>query len=261
MSQIFNHIAKEYDQNFTHSVVGRAQRELVYNQLDFLSFDWPNTRVLELNCGTGEDALYMGEKGATVFATDISLEMVQIASSKTKILPNVQCETLDITHIDSYRSNEKFDLIFSNFGGLNCLSPADLKAFLHTAKKKLTSNGKLILVIMPEFCIWESIYFMGKFKCKEIFRRKIKNGILANVAGEKVKTYYYSPLKIVKWAGQFKLHLIAPIGLFVPPSYLNNFFKDKPKLIQKLKKMDQNRRDSFHLSAYSDHYLICLTSR
>ena len=62
--------------------------------------------MLELNCGTGEDAKHLGEKSAKVFATDISPEMVKQATEKNKDLANVRCEILDITQLDTYRPTE-----------------------------------------------------------------------------------------------------------------------------------------------------------
>ena len=117
------------------------------------------------------------------------------------------------------------------------------------------------MVIMPEFCAWESMYFLSKFKFPQVFRRKSTNGVLANVEGKEVKTFYYTPLKIVQWGTDFKMHWIAPIGFFIPPSYLNTIFKNYPKTIDFFQKRDEKASNSFHLSAFSDHYLISLTAR
>src|SRR5262249_44012428 len=42
--------------------------------------------ILELNCGTGEDALHLARRGARVLATDISATMVQVAREKIALL-------------------------------------------------------------------------------------------------------------------------------------------------------------------------------
>ena len=42
----------------------------------------PGSRVLEMNCGTGEDALWLVHRGVQVFATDVSPAMLQVAQSK-----------------------------------------------------------------------------------------------------------------------------------------------------------------------------------
>lgn len=254
----FDHIANQYDTDFTHSVIGKAQRQLVYHQLEKLQMDWGSSTILELNCGTGQDAIYFAQKGANVLATDISPEMVLVTQEKTKQGSNVSAELLDINELASFHPGRKYDLIFSNFGGLNCLNPDELKLFLKNAATKLNENGKLILVIMTSFTLWETLYFSGKMKFNEAFRRSQKNGVNANVEGNSVKTFYYSPSQISKWAPNLKTAQISPIGFFVPPSYLANFFQKRPNTIHKWMKMDQKIENSSFFASKADHFLICL---
>ena len=228
----FDHIANRYDTDFTQTAIGKAQRQLVHHQLEKLQLDFNQVRVLEINCGTGQDALYFAKKGAQVLATDISYEMVSVTQKKTLEFPNVSSEVLDINQLSTFHSDEKYDVIFSNFGGLNCLTTLQLQTFLEVASTRLEKNGQLIMVIMPEFCGWETLYFLSKFNWKKAFRRKNKSGVLAKLDGKEVKTYYYSPLNVIKLASKFKMKWISPIGLFVPPSYLNKLFLNGVNLSQ-----------------------------
>jgi SAM-dependent methyltransferase len=258
MAASFDHIAHNYDDEFTSSLIGKAQRHLVFNGLFECFPSFQNLNILEINCGTGQDALKFGELGANVLATDISTKMVGIANQKTAHLPKVTCEVLDITLLDSFKPERKFDLIFSNFGGLNCLDSNELARYLAVAQNKLTTNGKLIMVIMPNFCLWESLYFTAKLQISKAFRRGSKSGVLANVDGNNVLTFYYSPNDIIRMATGLKPNFIQPIGFFIPPSYLNPFFHKRQKTLQKLKKFDEKMQKSKILASLSDHYLICL---
>ena len=94
MAADFDHTAHNYDQNFTSSPIGKVQRDLVFKSLESCFLISNQTRVLEINCGTGEDALHFGELGANVLATDISGKMVTVARQKTLHLDNVACEVL-----------------------------------------------------------------------------------------------------------------------------------------------------------------------
>ncbi len=255
----FDHIADRYDSDFTKTVIGCAQRDLVYAALekDFSKIQGWN--ILELNCGTGEDAKYLAEKGANVLATDISKSMIEVARSKTKSYPNVRCEVLDINNIQSQLDNEAYDLIFSNFGGLNCLSPEELQIFLNTIQFKLKSGGHLVLVIMTNKCLWESLYFLGKLKWSDAFRRGKKEGVMANVEGQRVQTFYYAPQQVIDMAKDFEVEQVSPIGFFVPPSYLNPMFLNNPKLIRRMMIADKNSQGSNSKAAFSDHFLIHLS--
>jgi len=261
MKEDFDHIAVEYDQDFTHSPIGIAQRNSVYEVLNQCVSNFETLSVLEINCGTGEDALYFANKNATVCATDISTEMIKQAKIKQGGKANLTFETLDINKLDQFKPKETYDMIFSNFGGLNCLDSQELTLFLKNSYSKLNNEGFLFLVIMPRACVWESLYFVSMLKFKKAFRRKNKKGVLANVDGEWVKTYYYNPKDIVKIAKGFQLKKAAPIGLFVPPSYLNPFFKNREKWLSKLIIKDKKALKKGRYSSYSDHYVICLQKK
>ena len=55
----FDSLAAKYDDLFTRSMIGRAQRGVVWDAL-IDTFE-PGAHILEVNCGTGEDALFPGE--------------------------------------------------------------------------------------------------------------------------------------------------------------------------------------------------------
>ena len=167
----------------------------------------------------------------------------------------------DINEIKNQFSNEKFDLIFSNFGGLNCLSKSELTKFFNSSQSLLSDKGKLALVIMPINTLWEQLYFVMKLDFKNAFRRRKKIAI-ANVDGKKVTTYYYNPEDILTLSSNdFKILETKPIGFFVPPSYLESFFHNKPKLISFLNTLEKKITHQSWLSKYADHYLIILEKK
>ena len=77
----FDAMAADYDRAFTQSAIGRRLRAATWRWLDagFAAGD----RVLELNCGTGEDALHLARRGVRVLATDRSGAM--LAATRAKI--------------------------------------------------------------------------------------------------------------------------------------------------------------------------------
>ncbi|HTF69211.1 MAG TPA: methyltransferase domain-containing protein, partial [Edaphobacter sp.] len=76
----FDRIAQDYDQKFTDSLIGRAQRDAVWKVLrrTFRT----NDNILELNCGTGEDAIFLASNGISVFALDASPQMISRAEQR-----------------------------------------------------------------------------------------------------------------------------------------------------------------------------------
>ncbi len=76
-------MADTYDATFTESSIGRAQRNVVWSALK-RAFR-PGDRVLELNCGTGEDALFLAKLGVSVLACDASARMIEVAERRKSL--------------------------------------------------------------------------------------------------------------------------------------------------------------------------------
>lgn len=258
MNASFDIAANTYDQSFTNSEIGKLQRNFVYR---VVSKHLHNTKkILEINCGTGEDAIWFAKKGFEVTATDISNEMIAVAKAKEPF-QNLNFIQTDINSISEQFFDQKFDTIFSNFGGLNCLTPTELENFLSSSKKMLSEKGKLILVIMPKNTLWEKVYFILKGKFKTAFRRT-KKEVIANVDGTGVPTYYYNPKEIVHLTKtNFKCVELKPIGFFVPPSYLEPFFKKQKRFLQFLTTLENKIKSSSFLSKYADHYILILEKK
>src|SRR4029078_12530259 len=84
-----------------------------------------------------------------------------------------------------------YDLIFSNFAGLNCTN--ELGKVLASFSTLLNPGGIITLVLLPKFCLWESLLFVkGKFKTA--FRRFFSSaGRKAHIEGKYFRCWYYNP--------------------------------------------------------------------
>ena len=259
MTQEFDIAAGTYDTDFSLSHTGKLQREMVWKHLDQRLLSQKHMHILELNCGTGEDAIHLAQKGHVVTATDISKEMLAHARTKieTKGLTcKIHLKQADIKEIDQWNQTDKFDLVFSNFGGFNCINAEDLKYFKSKVSGLLKNHGAVILVVMPEFCLWESLYFLLKLRFNQAFRRK-KPYAIANVSGVKVKTWYYSPKRLKGlFEPEFKSVKLKPIGFFGPPSYLESLMKRNLRFFKILSFFERQVTDYAWQGALSDHYYI-----
>jgi len=254
----FDKAAANYDKTFSDTFIGRMQRSLVRDEL---SRHLKNVRtILEVNCGTGEDAIWLARKTFKITATDISPKMIEVAQSKAAH-KNLDYLISDIMHLHRTFGGKQFDMLFSNFGGLNCLTKSELEQFFRDSKSLLSDKGKMVLVIMPQNTLWEQLYFLTKAQFSSAFRRK-KDFVLADVDGEKVPTYYFNPKDIVNLAGaDFELVAQKPIGFFVPPTYLEGFFRNKVRALNLLKVLEGSISNWSFLSKYADHYIIVLQKR
>lgn len=260
----FDHISSTYDSLFTESAIGQLQRKAVWSYLEKVMPDLKGFEMLELNCGTGEDAMLFGEHGFNIMATDISSEMLKVTTLKARqfsMQHRISSHYLDLESFDETIFDKKFDLVFSNFGGLNCINPQSFQKLMTKLPSIMNPGGRFIGVIMPKFCAWETAFFLIRFQFRKAFRRLTSKEVMSNFYGENVKTWFYNPSQVKKWAmKKFSLVALKPIGLALPASYLESFFKFRSELLLKLNGIDTKVKASF-FSGMADHFIIDLKLR
>lgn len=264
-STAFDAIAGSYDDTFTNTAVGRLQRASVYDLMVPYLRDEQCQRILEINCGSGQDACWLAQQEKTVLATDISPEMIAVAADKRQQLTKEQqdrlrLQTLSATELSSLQEEAPYDLIFSNFGGLNCLSPQELPLFLEDAAKLLRPGGHLVMVVMGRFCWWESLYFSLKGDWRKAWRRRKRTATAAPLDEHtSISTWYYSPLDFTTQAPPaLTQKQLNPIGFWVPPSYLDPFFAKRPKVLQLLHQLEEKTKRFAGLARGADHYFLVM---
>jgi ubiquinone/menaquinone biosynthesis C-methylase UbiE len=256
----FDKIAPAYDELFTNTAIGKIQRNIISKYMDESLTANQKINILELNCGTGEEAVYFAKKGFDVVATDVSDEMLKITTEKINkfgLRDYVTTKKLDLTKPSDFNFEQKFDLVFSNFGGLNCVDKDSLKNLNVVLLNMLNDRCRIIFVIMPKYSLWDSFYFLLKIKLNKVFRRASSKPLNVNLNGGNVQTFYYSPKEIKNiFNNKFKVKNIKPVGFFIPPSFLNNFFLKKKKTLRILNMLESFVSNFSFLAKFSDHYLI-----
>jgi len=253
MTTAFDHIASSYDETFTHSVIGNAQRKIVRGLLEteIKKFN-KKLSILELNCGTGHDAKWLAENGHTVLATDVSPGMINQCKLKNEH-QNIDFRVMAFDEINSLAGN-KYDLVFSNFGGLNCIDEAAMMKLFHEIHSLLNDNGKLVAVIMPGRCLWGRLSFLkGGNKI-----RSVKRAVMVNLDGKTMQCRYFSPVMIESIAPEFRKTEIHPVGFFIPPSHFENKMKRFMNLFSVLLFLENKITNFGLLADYADHFYISL---
>ena len=253
----FDNIAQAYDDEFTNTVIAKFQRKIVWDYLAKNIESKSQLNILELNCGTAEDAIWFSSKGHKVLATDISEKMIEVAKGKSFKHSNISYSVLDISNPKTYPENMKFDLVFSNFGGFNCISPDEIQKVAPSLSKLLKPTGRFISVIMPKFCLWEFFYFILKFKFKKGIRRTNSYPIDVKIGDNIIRTWYYSPSDFKRMTSNcFKVIKKRAVGFFLPPSYLNIYFEKHPNFLGVLNRLEKLLASLGFLSNLSDHFII-----
>jgi ubiquinone/menaquinone biosynthesis C-methylase UbiE len=253
----FDAIAERYDETFTTSKVGRAQRASVWKELERVFR--PGNRVLEIGCGTGVDASFLAERGVTVVACDSSPQMIAVATRRVKetgkgssVVPHL----LAAEDIASLQNEGSFDGAFSNFGALNCVE--DLQQFARDLAILLKPGTTALLCWMGRCCLWEIAWYLAQGKPGKALRRFHRGGVTARLAeGATVRVRYPSVRLLTRtFAPEFRLVSIKGIGVSVPPSYLETRANRFPRLFELSMQADSLLGRCPGVRALADHVLL-----
>jgi ubiquinone/menaquinone biosynthesis C-methylase UbiE len=145
VAEAFDRAAASYDQDFGANPVGLLFRHAVQQRL--LSLVPAGARVLDLGCGTGEDAVLLAERGRTVHAVDVSPEMVRACRAKALRRGlderRLRVERRAAEEVESLEG--PFDAAYSDFGALNC---ADLVSTGRALARVLRGGAPVLLSVM-----------------------------------------------------------------------------------------------------------------
>lgn len=264
-------MAASYDQTFTHTSLGRELRGLVWERLSLLFTG--GSHVLELNCGTGEDACWLAAQGVLVTATDGSPRMLQRAEDKASAqlgseAAEVRFAELSLEAPDGPFPPASFDGAFSNFGGLNCVR--DLEPLADALGQWMRPDAPVLLVVMGPACVWDLGYHLLRGEPKRAFRRLAKDGALARVGDERVRVTYPWPSELMKvFAPFFRLERVSALGLVLPSSLWPSSLWSRAiesrrhgrRLLGSLGRAERLIRDVWPLRYLGDHYMLQMRRR
>lgn len=255
----FDQIADRYDDTFTRSCIGRAQRQQVWRRL--IRAFGPGSHLLELNCGTGEDALFLARHGRSVLACDASTEMIRVAQARCeeegrtaraefRVLAN---EDLAILRGDT-RHATQFDGAFSNFSGMNCL--ADLRPAAENLAALLKPGAPLLLCLSTRFCPGEWVWYLAHGEKKKAFRRV--SGRADAKLGDVALSVTYPTIRQLRhsFSPWFRLKSRRAVGLFVPPSYAEGWASLHRGSLALFERMDRAFAAWPALRDIGDHVLL-----
>src|SRR5260221_6978255 len=119
----FDHIGARYDVEYTNTELSRWFRRRTWERLGVLFK--PGDHVIELGCGTGEDAIWLAKRGVHVLATDGSPAMIAETARKAQaegVESMIETRLLDLTNATNWNLPEQdFNGGYSNYGALNCV--------------------------------------------------------------------------------------------------------------------------------------------
>jgi ubiquinone/menaquinone biosynthesis C-methylase UbiE len=253
--QAFDQLAGTYDELFTHSLIGRAQRDAVWDTLK--NTLRAGTRVLEINCGTGEDALFLARHQIAVVACDGAGAMIATARKRLEVEgpeAEIVFQELATEHLWQLRPAKPFNGALSNFSGLNCV--ADLEQVARELARLLEAKAPLVICLSTRFCLAEIAWYCLHGRFRKAFRRA-SGSTIAHLGPYAVEVYYPTLRRITRiFSPWFCLRSCKGIGVAVPPSYLEAVIRRWPALCRHLREVDRRIAHLPGVRILGDHMLL-----
>lgn len=251
----FDEIAQCYDSEFSTTALGKLLRIRVWETLS-TSFV-AGQHVLDLACGTGEDAVWLAQQGVEVTALDGSAAMIQETRLKAERagvsdrIVALQCSLQDVIRGDFRAEERQFDGLLSDFGGLNAIS--EWRNLARMLAPMIRPGGTVVVVPMGWLCPWEIGWYIIHGKLNLALRR-FRRQATAQIGDRRIPIWYPSAGRLRgDFSPWFNHRRTESLGLWLPPTYLNHLLGRWPRLFQWLDRLE--RKTAHIVGGWGDHYI------
>jgi HemK-related putative methylase len=268
-ARAFSSAAQYYDrEQHANYVAGWSRRE---NLKILRRYFAPGSRLLEVGCGTGEEAIALSQNGCTIVATDAAPGMIHELARKLEGNPyltsRIQPIVLPARHLrilTTLESQERqFEGAYSSFGPLNC--EADLRPVVSALSQLVQPGGYVLLSFINRMCPWEIVWHLLKGDARSAFRR-FPRRTLATVRTEwqetRVPVYYRSLSELV---GLFRRDFypveVRSLPWLLPPQYLSPVVERSRSVARLLGCLDAALASRWPFNRIGDHVVIVMRRR
>jgi len=251
-AQAFDAIAGDFDARFVPWRSVEAQRRAVRRAL---AAAFPaGSRLIEIGGGTGEDALWLADRGYEVLLTDASPAMVAAASAKSG--NRVRTAVVSAENFpglaEQLRDEAPFDGACSVFAALNCVS--DLRPFASGLARMLRPGAPVLLVLFGTCCPADIVVECVRGRPRNALRRFRRGDVPARLGGRNFTVRYHRQADLRRMLSPwFHLQTHEGVGVFVPPSAAEPWISSHPRLLRVLEAMD--KLAARPLAMFGDHVL------
>lgn len=264
VSRAFDQAARNYDALYqTNPIMAWMRAESLATLQDTFA---PGSRLLEIGCGTGDEALALGRAGYRIVATDISPAMVEAARTKARAgdAHEVTWLTLPAGRLADLAGDYgpgSFDGAYASFGALNC--EPDLAPVAAALERLLRPGAVLVCSVMNRWCTWEIGWGLFHLRPGRAFRRLGRGSIDAGLASSEgrlsVPTRYYSPRGFARlFEPHFRARQVRGLPVFLPPPYLAHLFDRHPALFGRLGGIEHLLAHRYPFRCLGDHTLLVM---
>jgi len=257
----FDSVAVDYDGARGNNDQIQDMREEMWRWLD-ATFA-PASRLIDIGCGTGLDAVRMAQLGHEVTATDWSPRMVQRTHDRAehaRLAARVQAIAAGAQELARVPGDGSYDGAYSNLGPLNCVP--DLQQLSRDCARLLKPGGALVFSVIGRVCPWEIAHYLRRGQWGRVRLRFAGGFVPVSMNKHTIWTHYYRPLEFYRaFQREFTLRHYRGLCLSVPPPYLTWMRERHPRWHERLWRLDRRIAGWPLLRGMGDHFLIVMEKR
>ncbi|MFI4868091.1 MAG: class I SAM-dependent methyltransferase [Steroidobacterales bacterium] len=257
----FDSVAADYDGPRGNNALIQDMRREMWHWLD-VTFA-AGSRLIDIGCGTGLDAVRMAGLGHQITATDWSPQMVQRTCARAAsehLEARVQAIAVGAQELGLLDGAGSYDGAYSNLGPLNCAP--DLAEVSRECARLLKPGGALVFSVIGRICPWEIAHYLGRGRWARVKLRFARNFVPVGMNRHTIWTRYYGPREFYRaFRRQFALSHFRGLCVFAPPPYLIWVRERHPRWHDRLWRLDRRLAGWPLLRAMGDHFLIVMQKR
>ena len=220
-----------------------------------------NTALLDIGCGTGEEAIALAQEGYNILGIDISPAMVWQAQAKAaanglrreamfKVLPAGRLGTLD--------ERGPFQGAYASLGTLN--TEPDLPGFVHGLHDLLAPGAPFVATVMGRHCLSEILRNLRRFRPGETLKRSSNWAeSRAGTGGVTAPVKFYTPDEFAAvFEPDFIVEQVWAFPLWLPPVHLYEVYRARQAHFNRLEGLERRMRSWPGLRSWGDHFLMVL---
>jgi SAM-dependent methyltransferase len=257
----FDSVAADYDGPRGNNDLIQDMRREMWRWLDatFAS----SSRLIDLGCGTGLDAVRMARLGHVITAIDWSSQMVQRTCDRATlehVSDRVQPLVLGAHELDRLKTAHVYDGAYSNLGPLNCVP--DLAEVSRECARLLKPGGALVFTVIGRLCPWEIVHYLWQRRWPRATVRFSRGVVPVNMNNHTIWTRYYWPREFYgAFRRHFTLEHLRGLCVLAPPPYLAWVREKHPRLHEWLWRIDRGVSAWPLVRGMGDHFLMVMKKR
>jgi SAM-dependent methyltransferase len=257
----FDSVAADYDGDRGNNAAIQDMRMEMWRWLDAMFAS--GSRLLDLGCGTGLDAIRLAQLGHRVTAIDWSPEMVRRTRDRAQhegLVDRVRPINVGAHELQRVGEAGSYDGAYSNLGALNCVP--ELEPVARECARLLKPGGTLVFTVIGRICPWEAAYYLWRRRWARLRVRYARGLVPVTLNKRTVWTRYYGPREFYRpFESYFTLTHYRGLCVFVPPPYLIGIRERHREWYQRFWRIDRKVAGWPLLRGIGDHFLIIMRRR